>query len=157
MQENEMRLHRARWNPKVFALACGAGLLAGSLFLGIGGRIAMRAIAALRGAPAELSVSGTLIVVFSGAWRGALCGLLYPVIRRLFRGAGLGKGLILGVATLILSIGLRPDGVQLARALEALPLALVLFTVLALIYGVSVQFTVERWASRTDSSREPSA
>lgn len=152
------RMHsRVEWNPRAFALACGAGLLAGSLFLGIGGRVAMRAIGALRGAPGELSIGGTLIVVFSGAWRGALGGLLYPVIQRLLPGAGLLKGLILGGATLILSIGLRPDGLQLARALEAVPLTLILFTILAILYGLSVQVTLERWASRTDSSREPSA
>ena len=150
-------MHDRAWrSPRAFALACGAGLLAGSLFLGIGGRVAMRAIAALRGAPAEISIGGTLIVVFSGAWRGALGGLLYPVIQRLWPRAGLLKGLILGAATLILSIALRPDGLQLARALDAVPLSLGLFTILALLYGLWVQHMLERWDSRTDSSREPS-
>ncbi len=59
------------------------GVLAGLPILGIGGRLCMRAIAALTGAPTAFTLEGTLTVVAAGAGSGLVAGGLYAILARL--------------------------------------------------------------------------
>jgi hypothetical protein len=97
------------------------GALLGTLFLGIGGRAAMRAIGSLQGAPPGFSIGGTTTVVFLGAASGLAAGLIYVTCRRLLQrhqwwARGLFAVILLGVTLR----GLRPVDSQ--RLIIFLPL-----------------------------------
>ena len=97
------------------------GTLLGALFLGIGGRAAMRAIGSLQGAPPGFSIGGTTTVVFLGAASGLAAGLIYVTCRRLLQrhqwwARGLFAVILLGVTLR----GLRPVDSQ--RLIIFLPL-----------------------------------
>jgi hypothetical protein len=123
-----------RW---LFGLLLGAG--AGLLVLGVGGRIAMRAIAIANGVPPGFTIGGTATVVFLGAANGGGGGVLYALLYRLLPRSRLLRGALFAVALVLLTLrGLRP--VQ--------PLALEWFMPLALVYGAIVDVAYTAWYRR---------
>jgi hypothetical protein len=71
-------------------IAAVAGLVAGTLVLGVGGRLAMRAIAYTEPAPPRFTGLGTLQVLGAGAAWGAVTGPALLVLDGLRRvGAGI--------------------------------------------------------------------
>jgi hypothetical protein len=126
-----------RWRgvaePWLFGLVLGAGI--GLVVLGVGGRVAMRAIALANNTPPSFTVGGTATVVFLGAVSGAAGGLLYALVHLLLPRRRLVRSALFALALVLLTLrGLRP--IQ--------PLALEWFMPLALAYGaiVDVAFTV---------------
>ena len=115
------------------------GAVVGLPVLGVGGRIAMRAIAELTGVPPAFSPSGTLTVLLMGIASGVGGGVLYAALawllpsRRPMRGALFALGLVL-----LTLRGLSP----------ATSLSLALFTPLALAYGVLFEQAWHRVAVR---------
>jgi len=74
------------------ALALGAAV--GALFLGVGGRVAMRIFAVLTERAPGWTFEGSLTVVFMGAVFGMIGGLLLWVGRRFFRTSPLARGAV---------------------------------------------------------------
>src|SRR4026208_393711 len=64
------------------------GSVVGAVFLGIGGRIAMRIFALMQGREPGWTFEGSLTVVFMGAVFGSIGGFLLWLGRRLVRRAG---------------------------------------------------------------------
>lgn len=125
-----------RWRilvePWLVGLLLGAGV--GFVVLGVGGRVAMRAIALANNTPPGFSVGGTATVVFLGLASGVGGGLLYALLYRLMPRRRLLRSALFGAALVLLTLrGLRP--IQ--------PLALEWFMPLALAYGaiVDVMYT----------------
>jgi hypothetical protein len=72
----------SRWRAVALDLLYGTmlGAAIGVIVLGVGGRIAMRAVALIENTPTGFSLGGTGTVVFLGAVSGAAGGLLYAAL-----------------------------------------------------------------------------
>jgi hypothetical protein len=89
------------------ALTLGAAT--GAMFLGVGGRVAMRLFAMLEGREPGWSFGGSLTVVFMGAVWGTLGGALLWAGRRWFRHYPLARGALFWIPlTLLFLRGLSP-------------------------------------------------
>lgn len=111
----------------------GAGV--GLLVLGIGGRMAMRGIAFLSGAPPSFSFGGSLRVVLLGTLAGLVGGLILLGLRTFLRNRWLIQTLLFYVIIVLITLrGLRPVDSQ----------RLMLFVPLVLVYGFLVRI-LTRW------------
>jgi hypothetical protein len=89
------------------SLALGAAV--GAVFLGVGGRIAMRIFALMEGREPGFSIGGTLPVILMGAIWGSLGGLLLWLGRRYFRRSPIARGMLFWIPlTLLFLRGLSP-------------------------------------------------
>lgn len=89
------------------SLALGAAV--GAVFLGAGGRIAMRIVALMEGREPGFSIGGTLPVIFMGAVWGTLGGLMLWLGRRYFRRSPIARGALFWIPlTLLFLRGLSP-------------------------------------------------
>lgn len=130
-------LTRAALRPWVRGAALGA--LLGTLCLGIGGRAAMRGIAAAQGATPGFSLEGTLTVVFLGTLAGLTAGLVYVATRKLLpRRVWWARALFGAILFAITLRGLRPID----------PLRLELFLPLFIVFGVALDRLWDRQAQR---------
>lgn len=142
-----IRVAMRRWGNAVVATL--AGLAAGTVVLGIGGRVAMRIIALATGQVPGFSLGGTLEVLVAGAWRGTIGGLVYLVLGRFVPAKGPWKGLALGILLFLIVVAtLRPSIRQQVATLGVVPLAVGLFGLLFIVYGIAVDFSVGRLATR---------
>ena len=122
-------------NLNGLAYTAVSGLIAGAVIGGIGGRLAMRAVAVIGGMTPEFSVGGTLAIVMIGAMMGALCGFLLGAIwpqlpgPALVKGAWFGATLSILVSILLFSAG---DG---ELALATPPVRAALFGWIPLAWG----------------------
>ncbi len=133
------RASRARWYSGL-----GSATLIGLVVLGGGGRLAMRAISSLNGAPGSWTAEGTLTVLLAGA------------------ASGLGGGIIRALADLARGLSRNARFAMFAAACLALTLRglnpldttrLALFLPLVAVYLVAVE-----WVWRKDQGpRESSA
>jgi hypothetical protein len=124
-----------------FAKGIGIGALAGALFLGAGGRLAMRLFALSSRPAVVLTLRGTLTVVLAGAIAGAIGGLMLPFAWKLPRGV-LVRGVLFGLICYVLaSPGFRPPR----------PITFLLFAPGFLLYGVCA---IMLW-NRTLASSQP--
>lgn len=130
-------LSRVSLRPWVRGAALGA--LLGTLCFGIGGRAAMRGIAAAQGAAAGFSFGGTLTVIFLGALAGLAAGLVYVATRKLLPRHVWWARALFGVILLAITLrGLRPIDV----------LRLELFLPLFAVFGVALDRLWERQSQR---------
>ena len=148
---------------RLVAAALGAGLVAGVLVAGAGGRLVMRLLALtsseVEGSLTEggatvgdISLDGTLgLILFGGVPAGLLSGALYALVRPALP-PGRAGGLALGVMLLVLAATridpMRSDNFDFGL-LGPPWLAVLAFTILALLQGVLVVALAERWAPRT--------
>jgi hypothetical protein len=104
---------RASFDPWVRAALLGAVL--GTIFLGVGGRAAMRVIAVAQGAATGFSLGGSGTVVFLGTVAGIAAGLIYAICRQALKSHVWWARLAFGVILLAIVLrGLRPiDGQRL--------------------------------------------
>ncbi len=122
------------------ALALGA--LVGAIFLGVGGRVAMRIFALLQGREPGWTFGGSMTVVFMGAVFGTLGGLLLWLGRRYFKRTPLARAAVFWIPlTLLYLRGLSPLNTN----------SLIAFTPFFLAYGgvlyrVFCHRYVARWA-----------
>ncbi len=125
----------------VIALLAGAG--GGLVFLGVGGRIAMRVIAILAAQAPGFSVGGTLDVVLLGGLWGAPGGPIALVLERFVTRPRLLRGVVLGgigFAASMLTVGRELDGP--VRGPGVWPIAVALCAALFLAYGIVVAIAV---------------
>jgi hypothetical protein len=114
------------------------GIAIGTVVLGVGGRISMRAIAHVQGMTPGWSLGGTATVVFLGAVWGLAGALWFGVLRRavprhrIVRAALFWTGIV--AATLL---ALSP----------VTPARLALFMPLVIVYGVALHVIWCRWYS----------
>jgi hypothetical protein len=135
---------RSALEPWTLGLLLGAGV--GLVVLGIGGRIAMRAIALANDAPPAFSLGGTVTVVFLGAVSGVGGGLLYTLLHLLMPQRRLVRAALFTVGLVLLTLrGLRP--IQ--------PIALTWFMPLALAYGAIVDVVYTAWYRRRSHAAAP--
>jgi hypothetical protein len=138
--------------PRYFAVSLGAGVAAGILAAGAGGRLVMRVLGAT--SPdvhglfteagetiGEITAGGTLaFFLFAGVPAGILSGFLYAVLAPVLP-RGRACGLALGVVLLVLFATridpLRADSIDFLL-LEPAWLAVLCFSVLALFQGMLV-------------------
>ena len=118
-----------------------AGLMAGTLVLGIGGRLLMRAMAILGGRSGGFSWDGSLEVVLLGTLigicSGAFMGLNYPFAYKNRLVWGLLHGILAYLMILILPI----DGKGAARGFPDLQVTVhLLFGGLFLLFGLTMTF-----------------
>jgi hypothetical protein len=130
-----------RWRtiaePWLFGLLLGAGV--GLVILGVGGRVAMRAIAIANNTPPGFSIGGTATVVLLGVASGVGGGLLYAFLCQLIPRTRLLRSALFGASLVLLTLrGLRP--IQ--------PLALEWFIPLTLAYGAIVDIGFTAWWRR---------
>jgi hypothetical protein len=134
---------RAIAEPWLFGLMLGA--VVGLVVLGVGGRIAMRAIALANNTPPGFSIGGTATVVFLGVVTGVGGGVLYTLLQLLVPRRRFVRSALFGLVLVLLTLrGLRP--IQ--------PLALEWFMPLALGYGAIVDVVYTAWSRRR--ARTPS-
>lgn len=131
------------------ALAALVGFLAGSVMLGLGGRLAMRAVAYTEPAPPRFTWLGTLQVVAAGAVWGGLTGpvlLAFDSVRARWRWiTGLAFGaVVLGLAALVVALAVGRGG-QVVAPPAFIILSAVLFPILFLVHGMVVDVLVTRW------------
>ena len=107
------------------ALLLGAAV--GSVFLGVGGRVAMRIFALLTDRAPGWSFEGSLTVVFMGAVFGIIGGGLLWLGRRFFRTSPLARGALFWIPLSLLYL----------RVLSPLSTdSLIAFTPFVVLYGV---------------------
>jgi hypothetical protein len=87
------------------SLAAGllAGFFAGTI-TGLVSRIAMRIIAVALGMELDFSLEGTFMLVFAGLFFGAIIGVVYSILEGFINLPNIVKGLLAGVAVLILNL-----------------------------------------------------
>jgi hypothetical protein len=133
------------------------GFVAGFIVGGIGSRVAMRILAAVNTDQAgvltengnisgQITLDGTLFLLFNGIFFGAIGGLLYVAIRRWLPWQGICKRLAFG-AFLFLAFGsVVIDGDNKDFALFGPPaLGVILFALLFPVYGLAVAAIVDRF------------
>lgn len=124
------------------------GLVAG-LVLGIGGRLAMRLMAAVERQTTELSLEGTIIVLINGLIIGLASAALFVPIQAYTPGTGVWKGGLFGMLVMLLLLPILPppvkDEIASATASGLLPVMLGIFGVLFILDGVAVQVLEARF------------
>jgi hypothetical protein len=123
------------------------GLLSGVAFLGIGGRIGMRALALAVDRPTNFGLGATVGVIFIGAVLGLVGGLVFALVARGLPGTPAVKGLVFGTLFLAALIPLQPPAVQeeIAAFHGHLLLATLCFWLIFCGYGVTLASLCARW------------
>jgi len=137
---------------RTLAVATTAGIVAGVLVAGLGGRLVMRVLGATSGGAAqgklteadevvgEITTGGTIgIVIFVGLFGGIITALAFVVVRRWIPTTAGPAGLVAGVLLLgTIGVGdaMSPDNVDFA-ILRPTWLAVTLIVAVALLFGVT--------------------
>ena len=121
------------------------GAAVGAVFLGVGGRLAMRIIALLEDRGTTWSFEGSLTVVFMGAVFGTIGGLLLWLGRRVFPRTPYARGALFWVLlTALFVLGLTPLSGN--KLISFLPFYIAYGLV---VYRVFCHRYVARWATAT--------
>lgn len=118
-----------------------AGILSGFLFIGIGGRAAMKAIGFVAGRDLSFTIEGTLATLVFSTSVGVAGGVLFRILHRHLPGSSSAKGGSFGLLLLVVLIPLLPDAVrEEAIALgDHIPLAITIFGLLLVGFGVVLE------------------
>jgi hypothetical protein len=134
-----------------------SGIVAGLIVGGIGSRVAMRILAAINTDQAgvltengnisgQITLDGTMFLLFSGIVFGSLGGLLYVAIRRWLPWQGIWKRLGFGLLLFMTFGRVLIDGDNKDFALFGpSALAISLFALLCPLYGLAVASIVDRF------------
>ncbi len=141
---------------------CLAGLLAGFLVLGVGGRVAMRLAAYTTPEPPELTLAGTLQVILAGTIWGGVTAPLLLSLGGLRSAARWSVGPALGLLTLGLAVlavaSLAGFGGRIVAPPAFIVLSAALFPGLFVLHGIVVDRLATRWqVIDDDTSANPAA
>ncbi len=114
-----------------------AGLIAGTLVLGLAGRFLMRLIAILNDTAQGFSWGGTIEVILLGSIIGSVAGLFYGFFRSSLKVPVLLKGLIMGILTYVAVLLLPVQGKGAALGFPDLQVFIYLgFALLFIVFGI---------------------
>jgi len=131
------------------AVSAAAGLLAG-IFIGLGARVAMGAIAFANGETPSVTLPGTIQVVITFASFGIVLGLIYEVLLRdLLKQSGLFFGILLALCS---GYSLAEAGVQTLNFQPTI-FSLVFFSgilvfLMWLPFAIALEALLARWHNR---------
>jgi hypothetical protein len=115
------------------------GIAVGSVILGVGGRIAMWAIAVVSGGTPAFSVGGSATVVLLGALAGLAGAVVLVGLRWILANKPLVRGAVFWAFLVLVTLrGLRPID----------PQRVLLFMPLVVVYGITLQVLSRRLESR---------
>jgi hypothetical protein len=131
---------------RIFAIGIRA-IIAG-VILGVGGRLAMRAIGMAAGAPTAFSLGGSLEVVAFGALVGIPVAIVFLLARARSRTAAWWPGILIGLLVLLAFVILPPGPARGAFASTRVTPIMVFgpFVVLFAAYGLTLEL-MHRWRS----------
>lgn len=115
-----------RPNGRDWVAGVVAGAMLGAIFLGVGGRAAMRLVAVAQGAAGSFTIGGSMTVVALGALSGAIVALIFLVARILFPSRRAPRVIFFWTVTL---------GIVLRGLSPLTPLTLAIFVPLFLAHG----------------------
>ena len=123
-----------------------AGLAAGILIFGLGGRVLMRLVALAGHRPVHFGAGASLGIVLIGGVLGLLGGIGFGVLQRALPGRAAVQGLLYGTLFFVVAVPLQPAPIQAEiTELRAIwSIVIPLFWALFLAWGVCVA----RWGSR---------
>ena len=131
---NNLLLH---FFKKRIGIGMGIGFLAGTLILGMGGRLAMRFISIMAGRSGGFSWGGTLDVVLLGLIIGVLSGGVYGFVGKYGFSSVLLNGCLYGLLLFIVVLILPIDGKGAARGFpEMQPAIYFIFATVFVLYGI---------------------
>jgi hypothetical protein len=130
-----------------------AAVLSGAVFLGIGGRIAMRVLALAVGRPTNFGTGATAGIILIGAVLGLVGGIAFAIVASRLPGSPLVKGLLFGTLFLAVLIPLQPAAVQeeIAAFRGHLMVATMSFWILFCGYGVTLASVAARQGAQPES------
>ena len=137
------------------------GLIAGFVVMGIGGRVAMRAVALASGDEPEFTVGGTLIVLASLTVLAAPFGLLYAGLKQYLPGRGLRRGLafsglVILIVTAVVAVIMLRSGETGSLGIGAI-VSVATFGGLLLCFGPAVEAASGVIANRLPPPRRRAA
>ena len=148
---------------RVLAASLSAGVVAGALVAGFGGRLLMRVLGSTSGNGAqgrlteaeevvgEITFDGSLgFLIFVGLGGGLVSALLYLLMRRVLPSSAWSAGLVFGLVLLALfgtADPLSPDNVDF-KILRPLPLAVAMIAAAALLFGTTFVALMSRFERR---------
>ncbi len=137
-------------------IASLAGLIAGTLVLGVGGRIAMYVLTFTLDESGDFSVQGTAAVIVFFAVLGAITGPILLLMEPMRARIGWGVGPLFGAVVFVLVMGpfaaLAAAGDGIVAPVAFLVIATLLFLALFLVHGTTVGVLVRRWSTRNSRS-----
>jgi hypothetical protein len=125
----------------VYTNSMVAGILSSFLFLGVGGRFAMRVIAILAEQEPVFTFEGTIAVLVFSTAIGIVGGASFPFVGKFLPGSTTAKGGAWGLLLFVVLIPMLPADIQ-QEALNfehLLPLSITLFGLLFLAFGVVLE------------------
>lgn len=112
------------------------GMIAGALFLGVGGRLVMRLFALATNRPWAFTLGGSVNVVLAGAIAGGIGGIALATIHRFLPRRLWRRGVLFAVICYLIAIpGFRPPKL----------LVFALFAPVFLAYGMVLELAWERF------------
>jgi hypothetical protein len=148
--------HKARERGLITELrdlvvAAGAGLLAG-IFIGIGARIGMSAIAFANGEFPKVTIPGSLNVIITFSCFGIVLGIIYEgLFRELLWQSGLIYGLLI---TICVTYPLADSAAQVLNfqppVISLVISTVILTAVMWLPFGISLEALLSRWHRRIE-------
>lgn len=130
---------------KRILIGLSAGLLVGTILIGVGGRFVMRVIALMGGLQGGFSWGGSLEVVLLGLIIGALSGAIYGLLHSYLFSNRWITGTLYGLIVFLAIIVLPIEGKGAAKGFPDLQWAVYLFFgVLHIAYGVVLAFLFDR-------------
>jgi len=125
-----------------------AGLAAGTVIIGIGGRLAMRLITILGGLPGGYSWDGTLEVVMFGLITGIISGVVFGTVERYAFSNRMLTGLVYGALVFGSLVVIPIDAKGAASGFPDLQAAIYLiFGSVLLVYGIALA-TMFSWCTQ---------
>lgn len=126
-----------------------AGIIAGTLIIGIMGRLAMRVIALMGGLRGGFSWGGTMEVVLLGLIIGAISGAIYALLQYYLFNNKLLTGALYGLLVFAAILLLPIEGKGAAKGFPDLQVPIYLiFGVLLTVYGVLLVFLLEKFVRK---------
>ncbi len=126
---------------RVVTASVVAGILSAFLFIGVGGRAAMKFIALMSGHELTFSIEGTLAALVFSTSIGVAGGVVFPLLQRYLPRSLNATGGSFGLMVFVVLIPMLPSAIrEEAAALgEYIPLAITVFGLLLMGYGVVLE------------------
>lgn len=118
-----------------------AGILSAFLFVGVGGRAAMKFIALITGHQLSFSIEGTIAALVFSTSIGIVGGMLFPLVQRYLPGSPKAKGGSFGLMVFVVLIPALPPPIHQEALIlgEYVSLAVAVFGLLLMGYGIVLE------------------